>query len=107
MMISIKTIEQAKERLVGVYKPLEIYLFGSYAWGHPDDQSDLDLLVIVKEFRQDRYKSLVEGFRSLSDLDIAKDLLVITKEEFDARADDPRRLMYQIKRQGKKIYASA
>ncbi len=25
-----------------------IYLFGSYAWGNPDDESDLDLLVIMK-----------------------------------------------------------
>jgi predicted nucleotidyltransferase len=37
-------IEVVINRLAEVYKPREIYLFGSYAWGQPGQQSDLDLL---------------------------------------------------------------
>lgn len=34
-MINKQIIKQVKERLVITYKPLKIYLFGSYAWGYP------------------------------------------------------------------------
>jgi len=43
-MISQETIEEVKNRLVKTYDPISIYLFGSYAWGHPTEDSDLDLL---------------------------------------------------------------
>lgn len=35
-MISPETLEEVKNRLVKTYAPLEIYLFGSYAWGNPE-----------------------------------------------------------------------
>jgi predicted nucleotidyltransferase len=43
-MISPDVIEEVKNRLIKAYNPLEIYIFGSYAWGHPDDESDLGSL---------------------------------------------------------------
>ena len=45
-MITPEIIEEVKKRLIAVYKPEAIYLFGSYAWGAPTEGSDLDLLVI-------------------------------------------------------------
>ena len=36
------------DRLVDVYRPLRIYLFGSYAWGTPTDESDYDLCVVIE-----------------------------------------------------------
>lgn len=106
-MIKAPTIEEVKKRLISVYKPLEIYIFGSYAWGHPDEESDLDLLVVVDHFESDRYRTLVAGHEALMDVDLSKDLIVLSKEEFDKYSDDPRRIYYKIKRQGKRIYARA
>jgi predicted nucleotidyltransferase len=106
-MIQEKIIEQVKKQLVNVYKPLEIYLFGSYAWGHPDEESDLDLLIIVEKLDKDRYSTLVEGHRALRDVDAAKDLLILSKDEFEQYSEDPRKIYYKIKRLGKKIYARA
>ncbi len=40
-------MEDVKNRLVRAYNPLTIYLFGSYAWGTPTEDSDLDLVIVV------------------------------------------------------------
>ena len=106
-MITPQIIEEVKNRLIAVYKPEAIYLFGSYAWGHPDEESDLDLLVIVDASHEKSHKRCIPGRRALFELGIAKDLIVYTQEEFDARVNDPTSLIYKIKNKGKVIYAQA
>lgn len=100
-------IEEVKKRLVKTYNPLEIYVFGSHAWGSPDEDSDLDLLVVVEKFDKDRYHALVKGHKALIGLKLSKDILVYTKEEFDLDSHDVTALGYKIKRKGKQIYAKA
>lgn len=107
-MITPEIIEEVKKRLVNVYQPEAIYLFGSYAWGQPDDESDLDLLVVIKE--SDEKKShlrSIPGRRALWDLGIPKDLIVYTQDEFNERVNDQTSLLYKIKNDGKVIYARA
>lgn len=106
-MISRNIIEEVKKRLVEALNPLEIYIFGSYAWGTPDEESDLDLLVVVDQIENDkqRHRALVEGFTVLSGLRISKDILLYSKAEFDEIASNVTTLCYKVKRQGKKIYA--
>ncbi len=106
-MITPEIIEEVKKRLVAAYKPLEIYLFGSYAWGSPTEDSDLDLLIVVKESSQKRYMRSFEASDVLQDLVIPKDIIVYTKEEFDQRMHDKTTLCYKIKTEGKVIYAHA
>lgn len=106
-MISQQTIEQVKEALIKEFNPVEIYLFGSYAWGHPTDESDLDIFVVVDKASEDRIKMLVRGHRSLNDFDIAKDIVINTKDEFDEWSQEVPRLSYKIKNKGKRIYAKA
>lgn len=104
-MISQETIEEVKRRLVAVYNPVEIYLFGSYAWGHPDEESDLDLLIVVDESQEKSYNRTRPGHRALFGMNIAKDLVVYTKEEFDKVSNNIVTLGYKIKKEGKCIYA--
>ncbi|MBF0230078.1 MAG: nucleotidyltransferase domain-containing protein [Desulfamplus sp.] len=45
-------IETVKQQIVERLTPLEpeiIILFGSYAWGTPNDDSDLDIYVVTKD----------------------------------------------------------
>lgn len=105
-MINNQMIQDITKRLVKVYNPEAIYLFGSYAWGHPDEDSDLDFLIIVEEVK-DRYKALLAGHEELGDLEIPKDLLVVTSEEFETRSQKASQFMYKIKHQGKQVYARA
>ncbi len=48
-------LEIIKNRLINVYHPAVIYLFGSYAWGQPTKDSDLDLLIIVDKSDEKNY----------------------------------------------------
>lgn len=106
-MVNKSLMQEATNRLVKVYDPLKIYLFGSYAWGHPDEESDVDLLIIVDKSEEKIYKRAIHAFDPLYDLDLSTDILVLTREEFEQRADNITTLYYKIKRQGKIVYAKA
>jgi uncharacterized protein len=106
-MINQTTIEEVKNRLVKTYNPIAIYLFGSYAWGSPTEDSDLDLLIVVDESNEKSYRRTYSGHTALIGLDVSKDLVVYTKEEFEKVSNDITTLGYKIKKEGKRIYARA
>jgi len=39
-------IEDVLQKIVAEYSPQKIILFGSHAYGQPDENSDIDLLII-------------------------------------------------------------
>ena len=92
------------KRLITAYHPKEIYLFGSYAWGNPDEQSDIDLMIVVDESSEKPHQRPRKGFRALRGLKIAKDILVYTKDEFDNLANDISTLCYRVKKEGLRLY---
>lgn len=106
-MIKKDTINQIKNTLIAVYNPLKIYLFGSYAWGKPTKESDLDLLVVVSKSTKRSYERAVKGYRALRDMTISKDILVLTKKEFDDLSQDVTTLCYKAKCDGKLLYAKS
>jgi len=58
MKEEVKTIlSEIIEKLKRDYKPLGITLFGSYAYGNPTEDSDIDLLILkdTKNRRVDRF----------------------------------------------------
>ena len=59
-MYNSKEIKQFIDLVAEVADPDKIILFGSYAYGVPDDKSDLDLLVIKngKEFSREEHADL-------------------------------------------------
>jgi len=92
-----------KTRLESAYNPLSLYIFGSYAWGTPTEESDLDLLVVVKSSDKKPYKRSIEGIRALRGLGIAKDILVYTQDEFKTLSQDVSSLLYKIEKEGIKL----
>jgi predicted nucleotidyltransferase len=46
-MITMRQIEDVSGRIAAQFEPERILLFGSYAWGAPSPDSDVDLLVIL------------------------------------------------------------
>ncbi len=80
MLINKKQIDEIVRRIVENYKPEKIILFGSYAYGSPSEDSDLDLL-IIKDSNLPRYKRGREVRKYLRGLKVAVDLLVYTEDE--------------------------
>ena len=99
-------IDDAVQRLVAEFHPEQIWLFGSYAWGDPDEHSDLDFVVVVPEsdLLPLRRAQLAHG--CLGDLAIAKDVIVKTRAEFDRFIEVPASLAFKITREGTLLYKS-
>ena len=70
------------ERIVRDFDPLQIILFGSQARGDADRDSDIDLLVVFAELA-DKRKTAIDLERALSDVPVAKDIIVSTPEELE------------------------
>jgi uncharacterized protein len=104
-MISPDVIEEIKNRLIKVYNPLQIYLFGSYAWGTPDEDSDLDFLVIIENSDEPRHRRGTPGYEALWGLDISKDLMIYTQEEVTIKMKDTTSFIHKILQKGKLLYA--
>lgn len=81
--------------------PTKVILFGSYAYGKPHKDSDVDLLVVVdtnKNFHQ-----RVQQIRPLLPADKAIDLIVLTPNEYQ-KAKTSNSLVQEIESRGKVIY---
>ena len=97
-------VEQAVRRITEVGRPLRIILFGSYVWGTPTASSDLDVMVIVTDSDLSDYERSVQGHRSLMGLDVAKDVIVKTRTEFDFFRQVHASLEYKVAHRGKVLY---
>jgi uncharacterized protein len=106
-MVTNAVIEEAAHKLMQVYDPVAIYLFGSYAWGTPSEDSDLDFAVVVATSDLVALKRPMSGHLALANLDVAKDIIVYTEEEFKRGQADPLTLASKISRKGVCVYAKA
>ena len=104
--IAVTTRKEIIRRLVGEFEPEAIYLFGSYAWGKPTPESDLDLLVIIPESNQRPIERFQRAQRSLRGVRASVDVLVKTRAEFDYFRPVKASLEAQIFEKGKLIYGS-
>ncbi|HNR13687.1 MAG TPA: nucleotidyltransferase domain-containing protein [Thermodesulfobacteriota bacterium] len=102
-MISQETLQEATRRLIENFSPQRIILFGSQARGTADDQSDVDLLVVTN-FVGKRRTLMVEMDRALRGLGIARDIIVITPEEFERDSEIPGTIARPAAREGRILY---
>lgn len=83
------------------YQPEKIILFGSYAYGKPHEDSDVDLVIIKKT--NEPFLERFKRARSLIRTQFAVDLFIFTPEEFEAGRKN-NILMSEIAKKGKVIY---
>jgi predicted nucleotidyltransferase len=103
-MISRETIAEIGRKIAECFNPEKIILFGSYAWGKPDRDSDLDLFVIM-ESTERPIKRATSLRRVLKDRYVPMDILVRTPEELNHRVDIGDPFIKKILRDGQVIYA--
>ncbi len=79
----MKLTKEIKEKIVSQLKelnPYKIIIFGSYAYGNPNEDSDLDICVVEKD-----YTNKWEDKRKIDDL---LDFLKIPKDILNPKVDE-------------------
>ena len=79
-------------------------MFGSHAWGTPHEDSDVDLMVIVRESSERAIRRMQRAHHCLGDLDLSKDVFVQTREEFDRYRYLHASIQHRILESGRKLY---
>ena len=97
-------IKDIIDKIVKEYQPEKIILFGSWAWGSPGPDSDVDLFIVkrsqdTRPIRERKLQSL------LFPREIPIDVLVYTPEEVEESVHKKRNLFIEdIVRNGKVLY---
>ena len=104
-MISEKTIQEATRRLVEKFHPDRVILFGSYARGTADEHSDVDFLVITRAAEKgNRRRLMSEMDQALWGLSIARDIVIITPDEFEEDKEIPGTVARYVSKEGRLLY---
>jgi predicted nucleotidyltransferase len=99
----LEYLPEITRRLLDVSDPERIILFGSYARGDHDPDSDLDLLVVLEGVSTPRKES-TRLRRSLRGLLIPVDILVATPEQIERHKDSVGMIYRSALSEGKVIY---
>ena len=97
-------LETAKRRLVAEFQPEQVWLYGSHAWGHPHEDSDVDLLVVVPHSDETPIRRSQRAHRCLRGLRMPKDVLVETRQEVERVRGLATSLENTILTRGRRLY---
>ena len=100
-------IQDILEKLLTGYAPQKVILFGSYAYGDPTPDSDIDLL-IIKETPERFIDRWVTVRRILSDPKrmVPLETLVLTPQEVSKRLTVGDQFLAEIMEKGEVLYAA-
>ena len=96
-------IPEIREKIIREINPEKIILFGSYAWGMPTDDSDVDLFIIQKS-NEPRRARQISLRKKLFGSNVPMDILVYTPEELNYRLELEDFFFEKIIKEGKVIY---
>ena len=91
------------EKITSNFTIERIILFGSYAYGHPTTDSDIDLMVVMETGEQP-HKRAVPIRKILKGTGLSKDIIVKTPQEFERFKDIVGTIVYPAAHRGKILY---
>ena len=97
-------LQTVTQKLVAEFRPEQVWLYGSHAWGTPRDDSDVDLLVVVPHSDETPIRRSQRAHRCLRGLRMPKDVLVETRQEVDRVKGRKTSLENAILNRGRKLY---
>jgi predicted nucleotidyltransferase len=97
-------LAEITRRLVAELQPEQVILFGSHAWGIPNEHSDIDLLVIVPENGSSVAEQEIRARRCLRGLGVPKDILVRTRAQVERFRSVRASLEAEILERGRILY---
>ncbi len=101
-MVTMQQIEEVSSRIAARFQPEKIILFGSYAYGEPTEESDVDLLVIMP-FEGHNVRKALEIVTHV-DPPFGIDLLVRQSEQIAQRLAWNDWFLHEIMQKGKVLY---
>lgn len=96
-------LSEITRRIVETCNPEKIILFGSYARGTAQADSDVDLLIILPKIQHQREESL-RIRRSLRGLLVPVDILLATTEQIERLGEMPGLIYRTALQEGKVLY---
>lgn len=106
MGIDESLVQEIIRRILTVTRPEKVIVFGSAAGGEMTPDSDIDILVVEKEAGDKRKESVLIR-KALRGLGYPFDIIVISKEWFDASKEVIGGIAYPADKYGKVIYEAA
>ena len=111
MPMEVKTdlgelLKEVATSIKTVYPSSTVILFGSYARGEQNDNSDLDICVLVPEISPRRFDMELNAACSIRrGFPLPLDLLLYTYDEFEEYSKSKSRIQYKIKNEGVILHA--
>lgn len=103
-MVEMDKIRRLSDSIAREFQPERIILFGSYAYGTPNEDSDVDLLVILP-FEGKPTRKALEILNKINP-GVSLDLLVRTPEHVKDRLGNRNWFIYEIVEKGLTLYES-
>ena len=101
-MVAMRQIREVGQRIGRRFHPQRVILFGSYAYGRPTEDSDVDLLVVMPGEGATADQSV--EIRMAIRPSFPMDLLVRTPEKLQERLDIGDSFVRRILDEGKVLY---
>lgn len=98
-----KILLTLKERLVELFGESikKIVLFGSKARGDYDENSDIDLAIIVSDLNKEKKDKILKEIINLEiEYNIPLSTLILSEEDFKLLKERERRIAYDIEKEG-------
>lgn len=97
-----KEIKTIVKTLKEKYKPEKIILFGSFAFGKPKENSDVDLCLIKKT--KDPFPRRLFKVVKYIESDLGTDILVYTPDEWQEALEEENYFIKEIAQKGQILY---
>ena len=102
-MLTQETIQIAVDRILAVAKPNKVIMFGSYARGNANEDSDLDLMVVEPEV-SNKSDEMIRLRSAIGSIGVGVDILVCSETEAKRRGQVPGTVIYWALKEGKVLY---
>ncbi|MFQ5627476.1 MAG: nucleotidyltransferase domain-containing protein [bacterium] len=103
-LIEKEKLDEIVSRLVAEFSPEKVILFGSYAWGKPHSDSDIDILVVVKNDNTKPTRRAARAYKCLRGLRTPVEVIVSTPNELKKYRNVPASLTRKILLYGSVLY---
>lgn len=103
----INEINELKDRLVENLLPLKVYLFGSFAEGKQNSDSDFDFYVVVDDSERDMLGLTAKAYKSIRyKQKRAVDIIVNTAKTFEDRKNNALSVENEVAKKGVLLYGA-